>query len=710
MAIRMSGLSSGMDTEAIVKELMSAQSLKKTKIEKAKTKLEWKQTAWADLNTKLVKLYNEQVTKLQLESSYKTKKTSISNSSVATVTANSNAANGSYTMEVKHIATSQYLTGAKLTSTDSFDAKSTSSKLVNLDASLLNKEIAITVGGETSNFTITSDTKISDFVSALKNAGLDASYDTVQQRFFISSKDSGVDNAFAITTSSLSTEEIDGRQGIRDAVGYSNMTSANKKIVDDAIVALRTSGVDTDEYNKALDSLAKASYDTKTAAAKASATTYVKAKLYSENYDEYRRKAEESLNRDDYESDEEYENAVTKKTDTDLTSFVNKQISSDDDTKQAIDEAAFTGKSAADITALGDTAVKKYYGEAADAVQDFAGTDGVSESSLKEDIRTATESYAGITDRTVAADSSALNAMGLTDITMDSNGVATVSGTKPSGFAMIEASDSEIVLNGATLTSSSSTVSANGLTIELTGLTKTDEPVTFSVSNDVDGVYNMIKNALKEYNEIMKEMNTLYNADSAKGYEPLTSEEKEAMTDSDVELWEKKIKDSLLRSDSTLSSVISGMRNAMMTTVQYNGKSYALSSFGIMTSTDYTEGGLLHIYGDADDSTYSSQDDKLKKALEEDPDAVIATLSGVFTNLRDTMSRQMAGNKVSSALTFYNDIQIKNDLKSYEDEIEDWEDRLADMEDSYYDKFTAMETALAKLQSQQSSLSSLFGS
>lgn len=710
MAIRMSGLSSGMDTEAIVKELMSAQSLKKTKIEKAKTKLEWKQTAWADLNTKLVKLYNEQVTKLQLESSYKTKKTSISNSSVATVTANSNAANGSYTMEVKHIATSQYLTGAKLTSTDSFDAKSTSSKLVNLDASLLNKEIAITVGGETSNFTITSDTKISDFVSALKNAGLDASYDTVQQRFFISSKDSGVDNAFAITTSSLSTEEIDGRQGIRDAVGYSNMTSANKKIVDDAIVALRTSGVDTDEYNKALDSLAKASYDTKTAAAKASATTYVKAKLYSENYDEYRRKAEESLNRDDYESDEEYENAVTKKTDTDLTSFVNKQISSDDDTKQAIDEAAFTGKSAADITALGDTAVKKYYGEAADAVQDFAGTDGVSESSLKEDIRTATESYAGITDRTVAADSSALNAMGLTDITMDSNGVATVSGTKPSGFAMIEASDSEIVLNGATLTSSSSTVSANGLTIELTGLTKTDEPVTFSVSNDVDGVYNMIKNALKEYNEIMKEMNTLYNADSAKGYEPLTSEEKEAMTDSDVELWEKKIKDSLLRSDSTLSSVISGMRNAMMTTVQYNGKSYALSSFGIMTSTDYTEGGLLHIYGDADDSTYSSQDDKLKKALEEDPDAVIATLSGVFTNLRDTMSRQMAGNKVSSALTFYNDIQIKNDLKSYEDEIEEWEDRLADMEDSYYDKFTAMETALAKLQSQQSSLSSLFGS
>ena len=35
---------------------------------------------------------------------------------------------------------------------------------------------------------------------------------------------------------------------------------------------------------------------------------------------------------------------------------------------------------------------------------------------------------------------------------------------------------------------------------------------------------------------------------------------------------------------------------------QYNSAvTYSLSSFGITTSTDYTEGGLLHIYGDEDD-------------------------------------------------------------------------------------------------------------
>jgi flagellar hook-associated protein 2 len=64
---------------------------------------------------------------------------------------------------------------------------------------------------------------------------------------------------------------------------------------------------------------------------------------------------------------------------------------------------------------------------------------------------------------------------------------------------------------------------------------------------------------------------------------------------------------------------------------------------------------------------------------------------------------------MSSALTFYNDIKMKDDLKQYEKDIKNWEDRLASMEEMYYKKFTAMETALAKLQSQQNSLGSLFG-
>ena len=716
MGIRMSGLSSGMDTEAIVKELMSAQSLKKNKVVKAKTKLEWTQTKWADLNTKLTGLYNNFVTKMQLSTAYKTKKTTISDTSKASVSAKTNAVNGSYTMEVKNIATAQYLTGAKI------DASATD-KLVDLDSSLLNKEISITTGGTTTKFAVTADTTLKDFTSALQNAGLNASFDDAQKRIFISSKDSGVANTFSISTSGLSNAEVTARGALCEAAGYSNMSNTNKASFDEAMQALQTSGVGADDYNKALNTIAKLSYDTKKASADTAAETYVKAKLYSEKYSEYEEKARESLKNTYLDDDgnlktgktqEDYDKAVAKKADTDTVSYISSQLK-EDDVKLQIEEAAFSGKTEADMADFSEKAVSKYYSS---GVKAFTGMDGVDEDSEKTRMAAYTEKYASVTDRNEALSSSALTSLGLADISVDADGKVTVNGgandstntSIPTGMALIEGSDSKIILNGAELTSSSSVVSANGLEISLTGVTKENESVTFSVATDTDAIYDSVKSFLKEYNSVMKEMNTLYNADSAKGYEPLTSQEKEAMSDDEVKEWETKIKNSLLRSDSTLGSIINAMRSAMQTTVEYDGGTYALSSLGIMTSTDYTEGGLLHIYGDPDDSVYSAKDDKLKKALEENPDVVIATLTGVFGNLRQTMSDKMAGSKYSSSMTFYNDIKMKSDVKDYESDIKDWEDKLADMEDAYYSKFTAMETALAKLQSQQSTMSGLFGS
>lgn len=754
MAIRMSGLSSGLDTEAIVGALMSAQSLKKTKLTQEKTKLEWKQTKWKELNTKLYKLYTEQVSKLQLQSSYMTKKASCSDETKAKITATTKAVNGSYTVEIQNIATSQYLTGSKI------NADKGSTKMVDLDSSLLNKEIQVKVGDKETKFTITENTTIDDFTSQLQKAGLNANFDTNQKRIFISSKDSGLANAFSITTSGVSDAEVNARKNLKDAVGYAGMSSANKAIVDEAMAKLETSGVDTDAYKEALDAIVGAELTDRTEKAQAGASTYIKAKLYGENYTTYETKVKESLKStyftDDGEvkdelktkyaeefnlytqeekeklgvenmTEEEYVNwrankvydeAVAKQADSDTTSFVNTQISSDEETKLAVKEAAYAGKTEDEIRALDSRALVKYYGTGKDTdpltIAAIEGTSSFSADSIKNDISGVVRDYASVADRTYDLNGSALACIGLADINVDSDGKVTVNGnadgTLPEGMALIKASDSKILLNGAEMTSSSSTVSANGLNIELTGLTKTDEPITFSVSSDTDAVYKSIKNFLTEYNSLIKEMNELYTADSAKGYEPLTSEQKKDMSDDDIKLWEDKIKASLLRSDSSLGTIRNAMKSAMMTQVTYNGKKYSLASFGISTSRDYTEGGQYHIYGDSEDSAYADQTDRLKKALDEDPDTVVNVLSGIFGNLRKTMSDKMAGSKVSSTQTFYSDIKMKDDIKDYEKQIKEWETKLADMEDAYYRKFTAMETALAKLQSQQSSLSGLLGS
>ena len=57
MPIRMTGMVSGLDTDSIVKELVSAYSTKKEKYEKEQTKLGWKQEIWKSLNKEVNSVY-----------------------------------------------------------------------------------------------------------------------------------------------------------------------------------------------------------------------------------------------------------------------------------------------------------------------------------------------------------------------------------------------------------------------------------------------------------------------------------------------------------------------------------------------------------------------------------------------------------------------------------------------------------------------------
>ena len=277
----------------------------------------------------------------------------------------------------------------------------------------------------------------------------------------------------------------------------------------------------------------------------------------------------------------------------------------------------------------------------------------------------------------------------------------------------VDGQDAEIYVNNAKYTSSSNSFSINGLKIEALASTEGSE-INVTVKNDVDGVYKKIKDFLKEYNSLINEMTSLYNADSAKGYEPLTTEEKDAMTDSEVEEWEKKVKSALLRRDDTLGTLLNSMTNAMYKGYTVNGKSYSLSSFGISTlgylNADENEENAYHIDGDADDSAVSSKTNKLKQMIEEDPDTVTAFMQQLVTGVYNEIDTKMRSNSLSSAMTVYNDKQMAKEYSNYTATIKKWEDKITSMEDSYYKKFAAMETALAKLQQSTSSLSGLLGS
>lgn len=256
-------------------------------------------------------------------------------------------------------------------------------------------------------------------------------------------------------------------------------------------------------------------------------------------------------------------------------------------------------------------------------------------------------------------------------------------------------SDAQFDYNGTTLTSSDNEVTVNGLSISLLG---EGTNVNIAVNHDVEAIYESVKDFVLKYNELLMDINEKLGADSSRGYKPLTSEEKEAMTDDEVKLWEDKIKKSLLRKDDILTSVVSSMRSilTLSTDVNTTGFDYEnLSELGIVTG-EYTEKGILHIQGDEDDSLYSLHDNKLKEAIEENPEGVFELMTALGDALYEDMSNRMKSNSLSSALTFYNDKYLSKEVTKYEEEIDKLEERLARVEERYYKQFTAMEQAIQK--------------
>lgn len=541
MPIRMTGMVSGLDTDSIVKELVSAYSTKKEKYKKEQTKLGWKQEIWKDLN-KEVNTFYKSVGNLRFEGGYSTKKTTSSDTAKATVSAGSNAVTGTQKLHVLSTAQSGYLTGGKITASDSSVKVTSSTKLSELgfteDETAL-KFIAKDKDGKdiSADIKLSKDSTISDAVKALRDVGLNASFDENNGRIFLSSSATGASTDFSLKS--------DG-------------SDASKNL-------LNTLALNTD---------------------------------------------------------------------------------------------------ASEVTEASKRATK------------------------------------------------------------------------------IDGSDAAIVLNGVVYTSSSNNFSINGLSISVNAVTdsvdlskaKTNgsldadkisdmlvntplndsEAISITTSTDTQGIYDKIKDFITSYNNIINKMTKLYNADSAGNYEPLTDDEKSEMSDSEIEKWETKIKDSLLRRDSTLSTVMSAMTTAMSGGATVNGKTYFLSNFGISTlgymNAAENEQNAYHIDGDEDDENTSGNTDKLMTALNSDPDTVMDFMKQMATNLYNAIDKQMTSTTLRSKYSIYNDKEMTTQYKNYTTTIKEWETKISNKEDYYYKKFSSMESALSKLNSQTSSLSGLIGS
>lgn len=709
MAIRLSGMVSGMDTESLVSALVSSYKLKKDNLVKAQTKLSWKQEKWKTMNTSIYGFYSGKLSSARFSTSYNLKTSTVSNDKYAKVSASSSAVSGTQRLKVNHLAATGYLTGGKITATGK--SKVTGSTKVSDIIGTKDGSISVKTSSGIKSIDITEDMNVSQFVAKLKETGLNANFDDNNGRFFISAKESGKDNDFSLTAN-----DANGLNALK-ALGIYTVNDTDK--AEYTRLAKLTEG--TDAYNTELENMYT------------KATAKDTAKNYADKYNVAKDKLDALAADDTWDHSYTLDEYVAKlKTETpDLLNAYDKYK------KEKVDSEGNTVKDSDgnvvyeyDTEAMEKDGVKEEY-EA--AVKKKASNESLikvydDNSKVIED----TKDYVTIGDdgKAVANETNEKVVQEVSDTNADrqakaktlldskiamaktaANDIDKTASSDTTKAVRITGQDSEIVLNGATFTNNTNNYSINGLTIQALNVTGTDE-VTITTDTDVDGIYDMIKGFLKDYNDLVKSVDVAYNAASSKGYEPLTSDEKDAMSDDEVKKWEEKIKDSLLRKDSTLGSVLDTMKNDMGMSFKVGDKSYSLSSFGISTlgyfSSPENETGVYHIDGNKDDTYTSANTDKLKSMIASDPDTVITFFSQLASQLYKDLGSKMTASSTSSAYTIYNDKQMNTQYSEYNTKISEAEDKVTTWEDYYYSKFSAMESALAKMNAQSSSLTGLF--
>ncbi|MEW4059273.1 flagellar hook-associated protein 2 [Bacillus siamensis] len=289
--------------------------------------------------------------------------------------------------------------------------------------------------------------------------------------------------------------------------------------------------------------------------------------------------------------------------------------------------------------------------------------------------------------------------------------------------ANAEGKNAKFTFNGLEMTKTSNDFTINGIKYTLNSVTESNKTVTINSTTDTDGIFNNIKDFVDKYNTLIKSVNAKVTESKYRDYTPLTDEQKESMTDKQVEQWEAKAKSGLLRSDSTLQNGLAEMRVDLYSTVTIDGKKYQLSDFGIETSS-YKDQGKLVIKDEA----------KLRQKITEDPSLVAKLFNadststitdsstgktvknpeeqGIARRLKDTLNKmqtqisKQAGTESSVSTSF----AIGKSLNEVETNITNMKTKLDDIETRYYKKFSALDTALEKLNSQSSYLTSMLGS
>lgn len=293
----------------------------------------------------------------------------------------------------------------------------------------------------------------------------------------------------------------------------------------------------------------------------------------------------------------------------------------------------------------------------------------------------------------------------------------------------------DVTINGknfSDFTRASNSFDIDGLTVNVKGEFNADganapdkdgkdyEAITFTTTTDTDKIVDVIREFVNDYNEMATEIKNAYStmpAQKSNGarYDPLTAEQEDQYSESELKAYNEKAKQGILFGDSTLSSMYSKLLSAI---TPGGSDGQTLREIGIGTS--YSNGM----------TTISLDEDKLRAALESDPDKVRTAFTktreggsssdGLMQTMQNTLNNYVkttgepkgvlitrAGS--IKAPTSLNSNSLKSQMDSIDSQIDRWTDKMSAQIDRYTTKFSRLEQLIAEMNSQTSAMMGLMG-
>jgi flagellar hook-associated protein 2 len=277
------------------------------------------------------------------------------------------------------------------------------------------------------------------------------------------------------------------------------------------------------------------------------------------------------------------------------------------------------------------------------------------------------------------------------------------------------------------ITRSSNTFTIDNITYTLKK--ETVQAIEFGVENNVDGIYDSIKSFIDEYNSVVSELTTHVLQTRDYDYEPLSDEQKGDMTEKQIAEWEATAKEGILKSDSLLFNMLSEFRTAFTSAVENLNMTFG--SIGINTS-DYTNNGRISIdetvlkgaiegkFEEVVDMFTRQSTVEYTRDLSATDAAKRFDENGFAQRVNDiikkyiTVSRDKNGNKgfliekagVTDDASDDTNMLTKriNDIKA---KLEEANDDMDDKEKQYWSRFTDLEIAIQKMNTQSSYVTSM---